>query len=121
MMGHRVTCASDAASALERVEAPRAEGEPTPRFDLVLSDIHMPGTMNGIDLAEALQELEPELPVILVTGYAEELERTRNADVRVLSKPFDIALLEKMLEAIREDREARAKREHDATLPSPRA
>ncbi|MEX3923355.1 ATP-binding protein [Paraburkholderia sp. BR10936] len=121
MMGHRVTCASDAASALERVEAPPAEGEPTPRFDLVLSDIHMPGTMNGIDLAEALQGLEPDLPVILVTGYAEELERTRNADVRVLSKPFDIALLEKMLEAIREDRQARAKREHDATLPSPRA
>jgi CheY-like chemotaxis protein len=114
MMGHRVTCASDAASALERVEAPLTNGERAPRFDLVLSDIHMPGTMNGIDLAEALQGLEPALPVILVTGYAEELDRARNVDVRVLSKPFDIALLEKTLEAIREERQTRTERERDA-------
>ena len=56
------------------------------------------------------------LPVILVTGYAEELERTRGVDVRVLSKPFDIALLEKMLEAIQHDRQTRVRRERDATL-----
>ncbi|SDC09388.1 hybrid sensor histidine kinase/response regulator [Paraburkholderia lycopersici] len=116
MMGHRVTCASDAASALEFVESAHADGDHASPFDLVLSDIHMPGTMNGIDLAEALQGLEPALPVILVTGYAEELDRARHVDVRVLSKPFDIALLEKTLEAIREERQARAKRERDATL-----
>lgn len=115
MMGHRVTCASDAASALARIEAPLGEDEHAPRFDLVLSDIHMPGPMNGIDLAEALQGLEPALPVILVTGYAEELERARNVDVRVLSKPFDIALLEKMLDAIRSGRPARARQERNAT------
>ncbi|MEK6296637.1 MAG: response regulator, partial [Paraburkholderia tropica] len=83
---------------------------------LVLSDIHMPGEMNGIDLAEALQNCEPTLPVILVTGYAEELERARHVDVRVLSKPFDIALLEKLLEAIQRDLQTRARRERDATL-----
>ncbi|MDR3098361.1 MAG: response regulator [Paraburkholderia sp.] len=119
MMGHHVTCANDAASALEFVDAARAartSDDDAPRFDLVLSDIHMPGTMNGIDLAEALQTREPGLPVILVTGYAEELERTRGVDVRVLSKPFDIALLEKMLETIQHDRQTRARRERDATL-----
>ncbi|CAB3806853.1 Sensor histidine kinase RcsC [Paraburkholderia caffeinitolerans] len=119
MMGHHVICANDAASALEFVDAARtarASDDDAPRFDLVLSDIHMPGTMNGIDLAEALQTREPGLPVILVTGYAEELERTRGVDVRVLSKPFDIALLEKMLEAIQLDRQTRARRERDATL-----
>ncbi|MEM5326689.1 response regulator [Paraburkholderia sp. JHI2823] len=120
MMGHRVTCASDAASALERIEAPHFDGEDTPRFDLVLSDIHMPGTMNGIDLAETLQGLKPGLPVILVTGYAEELDRARNVDVRVLSKPFDIALLEKMLDGIRKDRHGRASDERDATLETDR-
>ncbi|CAM2183125.1 two-component system, cell cycle sensor histidine kinase and response regulator CckA [Paraburkholderia sacchari] len=119
MMGHHVTCANDAASALEFVDAARVaptSDDDAPRFDLVLSDIHMPGTMNGIDLAEALRAREPGLPVILVTGYAEELERTRGVDVRVLSKPFDIALLEKMLEAIQLDRQTRARRERDATL-----
>ena len=119
MMGHHITCANDAASALAFVDAARAAragDDDAPHFDLVLSDIHMPGTMNGIDLAEALQTREPWLPVILVTGYAEELERTRGVDVRVLSKPFDIALLEKMLEAIQHDRPTRARRERDATL-----
>ncbi|WP_321846760.1 response regulator [Paraburkholderia bannensis] len=119
MMDHHVTCASDAASALTLVDAARADRRDdadAPYFDLVLSDIHMPGEMNGIDLAEALQARDPALPVILVTGYAEELERARHVDVRVLSKPFDIALLEKMLEAIQRERQARARRERDATL-----
>ena len=119
MMGHHVTCANDAASALEFVDAARAaraSDDDAPHFDLVLSDIHMPGTMNGIDLAEALRAREPGLPVILVTGYAEELERTRGVDVRVLSKPFDIGLLETMLETIQHERQTRARRERDATL-----
>ncbi|RQH03902.1 hybrid sensor histidine kinase/response regulator [Paraburkholderia dinghuensis] len=120
MMGHQVACANDAAGALALMEAGHApadaSGEATSRFDLVISDIHMPGEMNGIDLAEALQAIEPKLPVILVTGYAEELERARNVDVRVLSKPFDIGLLEKMLEQIQRDRSQRAQRERDATL-----
>jgi signal transduction histidine kinase/FixJ family two-component response regulator len=120
MMGHEVVCASDAASALALIEAGHgpvdAGSEQAPRFDLVISDIHMPGEMNGIDLAEALQTVEPKLPVILVTGYAEELERARHVDVRVLSKPFDIGLLEKMLEQIQRDRSARVQRERDATL-----
>ncbi|WP_322048274.1 response regulator [Paraburkholderia sp. J67] len=122
MMGHHVTCANAAASALSLVDAAhaapaaRADENDAPHFDLVLSDIHMPGEMNGIDLAEALQARAPTLPVILVTGYAEELDRARHVDVRVLSKPFDIALLEKMLEAIQRDRQTRARRERDATL-----
>ena len=68
----------------------------------MLSDIHMPGKLNGIDLAELLQTFEPRVPVILVTGYAEELDRARQVDARVLSKPFDIALLDSLLQAIRE-------------------
>ena len=46
---------------------------------------------------------ETRLPVILVTGYAEELDRARHVDVRVLSKPFDIALLEKLLQDLQRD------------------
>jgi DNA-binding LytR/AlgR family response regulator len=59
--------------------------------------------MNGIDLAEAIMAFDVKLPVILVTGYAEELDRARRVDVRVLSKPFDIGLLEKLLETIQRD------------------
>ena len=101
MMGHQVTCVFNADTALRLFDDAHAKqartGEALP-FDLVISDIHMPGTMNGIDLAEAAQAFETRLPVILVTGYAEELDRARHVDVRVLSKPFDIALLEKLLQ-----------------------
>jgi CheY-like chemotaxis protein len=106
MMGHQVTCVFNADNALRLFDDAHARqartGEPLP-FDLVLSDIHMPGTMNGIDLAEAVLAFNTRLPVILVTGYAEELDRARHVNVRVLSKPFDIALLEKLLQAIQRD------------------
>ncbi|MGF6640124.1 signal transduction histidine kinase/FixJ family two-component response regulator [Paraburkholderia sp. MM6662-R1] len=106
MMGHQVTCVFNADTALHVLDDARAKrastGEPLP-FDLVLSDIHMPGKMNGIDLAEAVLRFDPQLPVILVTGYAEELDRARHANVRVLSKPFDIGLLEQLLETIQHD------------------
>ncbi|MEM5339100.1 hybrid sensor histidine kinase/response regulator [Paraburkholderia azotifigens] len=106
MMGHEVTCVFNADAAMDRFDAAHARlkdtGEPVP-FDLVISDIHMPGKLNGIDLAERVQSFETKLPVILVTGYAEELERARHVDARVLSKPFDIALLDKFLQTLQRD------------------
>ncbi|TCW82807.1 hybrid sensor histidine kinase/response regulator [Burkholderia sp. SRS-46] len=103
LLGHRVTYAATADDALRLIEGtPAGEG-----FDLVISDIHMPGQLNGIDLAEAVGLRPDKLPVILVTGYAEELDRTRGVNVRVLSKPFDIALLDEILQGIREARDAR--------------
>jgi len=106
IMGHQVTCVFNADTALRLFDDAHAKqartGEPLP-FDLVLSDIHMPGALNGIDLAEKVLAFDTKLPVILVTGYAEELDRARRVDVRVLSKPFDIGLLEKLLETIQRD------------------
>ena len=102
LLGHRVTYAPTADDALRLIEGAAANDA----FDLVISDIHMPGRLNGIDLAEALEQRPEKLPVILVTGY-EELDRTRTVNVRVLSKPFDIALLDEILLGIREARDAR--------------
>nr|WP_246174174.1 hybrid sensor histidine kinase/response regulator [Paraburkholderia hayleyella] len=102
MMGHHVSCVANADIALQRFAECQAHDIALP-CDLVISDIHMPGTMTGIDLAEAVQGFEIPLPVILVTGYAKEIERARQAGVRVLSKPFDITLLEQMLQTIQHD------------------
>jgi signal transduction histidine kinase/CheY-like chemotaxis protein len=110
MMNHKVTCVFNADAALALLERARrdpATGGVLP-FDVVLSDIHMPGKLNGIDLAETLQASEPNLPVILVTGYAEELDRARRVNVRVLSKPFDIGLLDSLLKAIHDGSDAHA-------------
>jgi signal transduction histidine kinase/CheY-like chemotaxis protein len=115
MMNHDVTHVFNADGAIAILDTARrdtANGGALP-FDVVLSDIHMPGKLNGIDLAEILQTWTPRVPVILVTGYAEELDRAREVDARVLSKPFDIALLDSLLQTIREDLTARADdREH---------
>lgn len=42
-------------------------------LDLLLTDMVMPGGMNGLELAEALLQMKPRLPVILMSGYSNEL------------------------------------------------
>lgn len=59
-------------------------------FDLVLSDVQMPGRMNGIDLAEQIMKRLPGQKLILMTGYADELERAKHLGVPILAKPFDM-------------------------------
>jgi two-component system NtrC family sensor kinase len=55
--------------------------------DIVLSDIEMPGKLSGMDLAFRLRELWPALPVVLITGYAKQLEDAVSGGLRVLPKP----------------------------------
>lgn len=69
------------------------------RFDFVLSDIQMPGRLNGIDLVEQLRARFPALRLALMTGYADELERARRAGVPILAKPFDIRDLHRLIVA----------------------
>jgi len=57
--------------------------------DIVLSDIAMPGGMNGIDLAFGLRAAHPHLPVILTTGFADKLELAVDGGFDVLQKPVD--------------------------------
>ncbi|MBP2296518.1 PAS domain S-box protein [Azospirillum rugosum] len=56
--------------------------------DVLFSDVVMPGSMSGVDLAREAQRLHPGLPVILATGYSEEIARA--AGIPVLSKPYRI-------------------------------
>jgi CheY-like chemotaxis protein len=65
------------------------------RFDLVLTDEIMP-EMSGCELAIAVHEVRPDLPVVLMTGYAGHVgsQRLQAAGIRdVLSKPLSSAPL----------------------------
>jgi two-component system NtrC family sensor kinase len=55
--------------------------------DVVLTDISMPGSMDGIELAFMLQKRHPTLPVLLTTGYAERLDEAVAGGLKVLAKP----------------------------------
>jgi PAS domain S-box-containing protein len=68
------------------------------RFDLLFSDVVMPGTMSGVDLARTVQRLYPGLPVVLATGYSEEVVRATG--VMVLPKPYRIEHLVGVLDTV---------------------
>jgi len=59
------------------------------RIDLMITDIEMPGDMDGIDLACSVKAAFPAVPVIIVSGYAdgEKLARLPK-DIQFISKPF---------------------------------
>ena len=58
-----------------------------PAFDVVLSDIRMPGGMDGLALARVLRDTCPELPVVLISGYA--AKTLEGEDFMVLDKPCE--------------------------------
>ena len=76
-------------------------------IDLVVSDIVMPG-MSGVELAHRVQEVHPKVPVLLATGYSDEIVQ-RGSEFSVLLKPFGAADLSKaMAAALNGNREAAA-------------
>ena len=97
MLGHVVDWAADAHQALDRLAHDNS-------YDLVLSDVQMPGGMTGIELAELLAHERPFLPVALVTGYVEEIQRLEALRIPVFTKPFDLAELEAYICSIPESR-----------------
>ncbi|WP_246024399.1 PAS domain S-box protein [Azospirillum ramasamyi] len=69
------------------------------RIDLLFSDVVMPGRRSGIDLCREAIALRPGLPVVLTTGYSEDVARTEG--IRVLPKPYRIdSLLQALDEAL---------------------
>lgn len=86
--GFVVAQASSGAEALDRL----ARGDE--QFDIVLSDVTMPG-MTGIDLSYQIRGLYPDLPVAIVSGDVSELERSiiGRTDVPFIKKPLRIESL----------------------------
>ena len=79
LFGYRVTRASSAEEAIQLLDA----GEQ--HFDVVLSDVVMPGGMSGVSFAQYLQKNLPEMPIILITGYTAHLRNKHGFEI--LRKP----------------------------------
>lgn len=77
------------------------------QIDILISDLVMPG-MNGIELARHARKLEPDIPVIFITGFsavAMEALDTVDGVSKVLSKPFH---LNSLVDAVRNALDDRA-------------
>jgi two-component system, cell cycle response regulator CpdR len=96
MDGHQVVAEADGAAALERLNEERGA------FDMILSDIRMP-LMDGIALALTAGRDFPDLPILLMTGFADQRERAHdlNAIIEdVITKPFSLAEIRAAVEKV---------------------
>ncbi|WP_052553411.1 sigma-54-dependent transcriptional regulator [Enhygromyxa salina] len=92
--GHEVVTEPDGESGLARVKS-----SPRGTFDVVISDLRMPG-MDGMQLLRALVEEDPGLPVIILTAYGSvdtAVEAVKAGAFDFLEKPFDRAQIDKIL------------------------
>jgi CheY-like chemotaxis protein len=92
--GYRCTGEQDAAKAIDLVrQSPET-------FDLIVTDLNMPG-MSGLDVARELLKMNPELPIIITTGYVrtDDVQAARSIGVReVVLKPDTIEELASMVQ-----------------------
>lgn len=87
--GHDCTRVNSAAAALEKLTEDS-------EFELLFSDIVMPGGMNGLELARRVREQNPDLPIILTTGYSKDAQDL-TTEFTVLRKPYKPDALERAL------------------------
>ena len=100
-LGYRTETAASAQEALDVLNAKRS------KIDLVFTDVVMPGGMSGMDLARAVYEHRPTLPVVLTSGFvassasegnSDETPGSSDLDLPVLAKPYRQADLARALE-----------------------
>ena len=97
--GWMVTAVRDGEQAWEHIQEVESAGHP---FDIAVVDIMMP-RLNGLELMDELTRHRIELPVIVITGHAQEkllLELLRRSCDDFIEKPFDPAVLLKVVEGV---------------------
>jgi PAS domain S-box-containing protein len=87
-LGYRVVSAASGEEALELLD--------TETVDVLFSDVVMPG-ISGLELARIARAKYPSLPVLLASGYSEEIVGSAGAEFEIARKPYDAGLLEAAL------------------------
>jgi putative nucleotidyltransferase with HDIG domain len=99
--GYDTRSVGDAAEAIVTM---RDEGA-----DLVLTDMHMPGT-SGLDLIEEIKRIDDSIPVILITGYPSvntAVDAMKRGAVDFIPKPFDFNMVSHMVRKALQERRLR--------------
>ena len=91
-LGFQTTLARNALEALRLIEA-KPEN-----FDIVFSDVVMPGGLNGVDLANEIDRRWPNLQILLTSGYSDMLAEGHGSQYGFLQKPYSAASLSKLIQ-----------------------
>lgn len=94
--GYSVRAVSDGVAALRLVE-------PGPGIDLLITDVVIPGKLSGPQLAQTLRQRNPNMAVLIMSGYAQDkLDATRDGleGAEFLQKPFTMSALESKVSAL---------------------
>jgi signal transduction histidine kinase/ActR/RegA family two-component response regulator len=95
-LGYDARWVANGAAALETLTGGNA-------FDVVFSDIMMPGEMDGLELGRQIRLRWQGIPVLLTSGYAHgAVQRAESEGFRVLPKPYDLSALASALKMVRE-------------------
>jgi PAS domain S-box-containing protein len=89
-LGYATEWAADARQALDLIAKDQWA------FDLVFSDVIMPG-MNGVELATVIRKRHPHLPVVLTSGYSSALAESAHHGFELISKPYSVEALSRIL------------------------
>ena len=89
-LGHQITWVMNAAEALAHL------ADDSGRFDVVFSDVVMPG-MSGIELGQTVRERHPGLPVVLTSGYSHVLAQEGRHGFELVQKPYATGDLSRVL------------------------
>ncbi len=101
-LGYVTTWAANADEALRLLsEAPDA-------FDIVFSDVVMPG-MSGVDLGREIRRRYPDLPVVLTSGYSHVLAEEGRHGFELLHKPYAAEELSRVLQRMTQSRRRRVR------------
>lgn len=79
---------TEAGTADEAVRALRARAAP----DVMITDVKLPGAMNGVELAACVRRSQPQMKVIVTSGHA-QAENTRHVADAFFAKPFELQRL----------------------------
>jgi PAS domain S-box-containing protein len=73
------------------------------QFDLVFSDVVMPG-MSGLELAQQIEAERQDIPILLATGYSDELFNRDAKNFTVVPKPYDSTILRNAIASVLQKR-----------------
>ena len=90
-LGHDVIEAEGGRDAAEAMRDPAA-------FDVLITDIHMPGGPGGLELAEYARRVHPGLPIVYFSGLPHAVPQ--GIDATVLRKPCSLGELQRALEGV---------------------